>query len=67
MLLCCVWPEDHGLDIHGLPICGRKLSRRILSCYPGLCLKGLWKTMDKVSGCSWLHGQEYKSAVLELS
>lgn len=23
--------------------------------------------MVKVSGCSWLHGQEYKSAVLDLS
>jgi hypothetical protein len=22
--------------------------------------------MDKVSGCNWLHGQEYISAVLEL-
>ena len=42
-------------------------SRFILSSYPSLCLKELWKTMDKVSGCSWLHGWKYKSAVLELS
>ena len=67
MLVCCMWPEVHRLDIHGLSVCGRKQSRLILSYCSVLCLKGLWKTMDKVSGCSWLPGQEFKSAVLELS